>query len=545
MKLKFTLLCLFISGISIAQSLQNLININPDGSAFEAEASQILATDDFLYFYANDGIHGVELWKSDGTETGTQLIKDINSGVEDVFDDSYNSFIECAIFEVGDHIIFLADDEDHGLELWKTDGTEEGTDILLDIYPGPTNGIPLTTDFGAFVMDDILFFQGKNEEFGAELWRTDGTVAGTYMVKNIRYLSADSNPHEFLEFNDLLYFNGNEGFIQGGLGQELYVTDGTEEGTFMVKDIDEGFGSSDPRSLALAGDFFYFIADDGLESGLWKSDGTDAGTTLIKDGIDYIIEVKAVGSRLYFSAGDEINGLELWTSDGTTEGTVLVKDINVGISGSSPKRFAALNDKLYFIAESEPFSDNLWVSDGTEAGTMKVVEGDANYPTVFNNEIIFEGPSPSSSFKHNLWRSDGTTAGTERIVMPTSNIEISFPHDYISFQNKLYFVAFDEDSDRELWVYEPEEGSSVSNLGKADNFSISPNPTDQFITLDFADFNKKTLTIYNTQGQQVLKRENINNQAISINTNEFQSGVYYAEVINQKNQKRTKRFAVK
>ncbi len=547
MKLNFTFLGVLFTMMSFAQTAQNFMDINPGGypiDAFRSGSNELLATDDYLYFFADDGVHGFELWKSDGTIAGTQLIKDINPGAADGFDPILSD-IEGFLFEVGSTIVFMADDGEHGMELWTTDGTEAGTAMLIDIYSGESNGIGLSTSYGAHVMNDILFFQGRNEEFGTELWRTDGTAEGTYMVKNIRYLSADSRPNSFLEFNNLLFFTGDEGWIQGGLGTELYVTDGTEEGTVIVKDIDPGSDSSTPRGLTHAGDFFYFITDDGLGAALWKSNGTEAGTTQVKGGFGFIsANMVAAGSNLFFNANDDVNGTELWTSDGTEAGTFLVKDINTGAGGSFPQHFATLNNKAYFIAEAADFSYNLWESDGTEAGTMKVIDGFADYATVFNNEIIFSGSSPAG-FGQALWHSDGTAAGSQVVGGFETNIDFSKPKQYTPFQNKLFFVAFDINNSRELWVYEPGGVSKVSNIGNANEYALSPNPANQFITLDFTEFNNKTLNIYNTLGHLVLSEENVNNQTLTIDVSDFQSGIYFTEIINDKNQKLTKRFIVK
>ena len=120
----------------------------------------------------------------------------------------------------------------------------------------------------------------------------------------------------------------------------MWKSDGTEEGTVLVKDIFSGSNSGDTGHLAVVGNTLYFAADDGTNGHeLWKSDGTEAGTMMVKDIVSgsnssYPKHLVAVGNTLYFAADDGNNGYELWKSDGTDSGTVMVKDINSGSSYS-------------------------------------------------------------------------------------------------------------------------------------------------------------------------------------------------------------------
>ncbi len=141
----------------------------------------------------------------------------------------------------------------------------------------------------------------------------------------------------------------------GTHGDELWKSDGTAAGTMMVKDIGPGSSGSDPQDLTNVNGTLYFDANDGRDgSELWKSDGTAAGTVMVKDidpGSDSSVpqDLTNVNGTLYFAANDGAHGDELWKSDGTAAGTVMVKDIDPGATGSGPSfDLTNVNGTLYF-----------------------------------------------------------------------------------------------------------------------------------------------------------------------------------------------------
>ena len=86
----------------------------------------------YAFFFADDGVHGKELWKTDGTASGTSMVKDINSGAPT----SYPSTSKYTMAVIGSTLYFSADDGSNGVELWKTDGTSSGTSIVKNINSG-------------------------------------------------------------------------------------------------------------------------------------------------------------------------------------------------------------------------------------------------------------------------------------------------------------------------------------------------------------------------------------------------------------------------
>jgi ELWxxDGT repeat protein len=313
-----------------------------------------------LFFEGGTSTWGYELWRSDGTSANTRMVKDINPGTADSYPGSLTN--------VNGVLFFRATDGVHGLELWKSDGTEAGTVLVKDINPG-TYGSMNTSPYGTYAeFQGQFFFSATDGVHGQELWKSDGTEAGTVLVKDINPGIANAFPSqtgEFKKAGDKLFFRA----VDGVHGMELWVTDGTEQGTHLVKDINPGSGNGYGYTLRPLRDFVCFNAyspDYGYE--LWRTDGTEAGTYLIKDicpgpGSGWPMGTGCVCTqgRLYFDAEDGgAYGTELWTSDGTPEGTFRLTDINPGPGGSYPKYFAAANGLLLFQADDGVHGEELW-----------------------------------------------------------------------------------------------------------------------------------------------------------------------------------------
>ena len=138
-----------------------------------------------LYFSATDGIHGMELWKTDGTTSGTVMVKDIGSG--STGSSPRGRRTEKTLWRTKgcwNSLFFSAYGATHGLELWKSDGTTLGTVLVKDINNGTASGM-LLTQRTLTAVGDILYFVADDGTNGKELWKSDGTASGTVMVKDI------------------------------------------------------------------------------------------------------------------------------------------------------------------------------------------------------------------------------------------------------------------------------------------------------------------------------------------------------------------------
>ena len=207
-----------------------------------------------------------ELWKSDGTTSGTVLVKDINSGSDSSSPED--------LIAIGNTLYFSADDGTNGRELWKSDGTEAGTVMVKDINSGSGSSIGESSGVGLTkALDNTLYFSASDGTNGIELWKSDGTASGTVMVKDINSGSDNSHPQYLTVFDNELYFSASDGLggSGGGNGHELWKSDGTANGTVMVKDIHVGKHAS-PRQLTVVGNTLFFTAHvDGNGRELWKS----------------------------------------------------------------------------------------------------------------------------------------------------------------------------------------------------------------------------------------------------------------------------------
>src|SRR5262249_32588778 len=251
---------------------------------------------------ANDGVHGNELWKSDGTAAGTVMVKDIN--VAPAAAGSYPG----NLINVNGTLFFAATEDTHGRELWKSDGTAAGTVMVKDIRPGGGglgsmygyNGNGLTT------VNGTLYFMANDGVHGRELWKSNGTAAGTTLVKDVRPGSADSFPYYLKNVNGTLYFSAWE----SGNSEGLWKSDGTTAGTTLVKEIFTGlFGNgSGIHSLTEFNGALVFTAIDQLYVGhsveLWKSNGTAAGTVVVNGPISDPTNLTVLNGALFFAAGD-------------------------------------------------------------------------------------------------------------------------------------------------------------------------------------------------------------------------------------------------
>jgi ELWxxDGT repeat protein len=355
-----------------------LADVNPgtEGSS----PRELISAGGIGYFVADNAFYGRELWRTDGTPQGTWLLKDISPGPAGSYPD--------ALTPVGNSLYFRAEDGTHGQELWKTDGTPAGTYVVRDAV-------------GSAFAGNIVRF-GRGVLFGTalngSLMRSDGTGAGTGPVPIDDASGA-------LSIFDAPTVSGNHAFFASGdVSQNdkdaLWTYDGRS--ARMVKG---GFENA-PRILG--GDDKGSVYFQTTTTDLWRSDGTTAGTVRIPlvyaSGSLYRPEnLQVVNGRVFFTAilVDRFIGLnyvtrtgrELWALDSAGNVTGMVRDINPGASDSNPKDVFSFGGSIYFSADAGGGTGRrLWRTDGTESGTALAIDlgpSDQSDFTRFGDDLLF------------------------------------------------------------------------------------------------------------------------------------------------------------
>lgn len=202
MRTSFTLLIFLHSVFAPLFSQPVLVkNIKPGNfSGIQLGAARSAVLGNTLYFTAADDMHGVELWKSDGTAAGTVLVRDIYPGK--TFDGPDRFYL------VHDgQLYFTARDTTHGMELWRTDEGPEGAVLVRDACPGTCSGVFFSAPGPMTAYQGKLYLKWDDYVYGQECWATDGTEAGSSLLKDL-YPGAvySSAPYGFTVFQDKLYF---------------------------------------------------------------------------------------------------------------------------------------------------------------------------------------------------------------------------------------------------------------------------------------------------------------------------------------------------
>lgn len=430
-------------------------------------------------FFGSDGVHGLEPWITDGTAQGTKMLVDIASG-------SASCRPSRPAFLRG-RAIFRATDG-QSASLWISDGSSAGT---VPTIPLRFDGLHTFHDPVAF--GSQVYFRGRRAAEGYELFRTDGTRQGTKIVSDLWPGSVSGAPRDFLAAGNKLYFSASH----KDAGQELHVFDGFT--TKLVADLNPGTKSSQIRGCALTatGQIVFSALEPNLGRELWAVD-TKSDRSELHDLYDvpnatedtYIGTLQSIGERLLYTAGDRshlhfgsvdssassMNSLvklgsiwqasslhnvvplgahalvsyqpdlssaaKIWISDGTPAGTRL-----------SLQNYRGWLSKLtrhpldYGYAASAT-GTSLGLTNGTQGGALHLTDGQWTSVSTANAEGIFI----FAKYGDGLWRSDGTAKGTQRFARECAGTCPSSPSEFTPYGSRWVFSAKTAAAGNELWI---------------------------------------------------------------------------------------------
>jgi ELWxxDGT repeat protein len=436
------------------------VTLVKSGFGFTRPGMGILPNGDALF--VTEVSSNMELFRSDGTSTGTIELHALNSANDQTF----------VVTDVGSVGVFSAYDATDGTILWKSDGSVAGT------TPLPINNYSQASPTSFLGDGSPVYFAANDGVHGNELWKTDGTTAGTALVEDIDQQPASSNPSGFTLINGKVWFSATS-----TAGTQPWVTDGTAAGTTAINTNASSvvqprgyvglgskvfFGSinellyvyngstvsvvqnasAQPASVggyAVFNNAIYLAGSPGGNYYLWKTDGTAAGTTQISttqtiEGFDSFV---VSGSTMYF-VGTTGGNDELYAINSSNQ----ITQLSTFTGLYNPLyRSVVMNGKLYFVVDNAG-GLQLWQSNGTAVGTTlvkqvtssEVSSSGAIELTVTNNTLYMATIDPSSTLNTEIFKSDGTAAGTT-LVTDLTGVQQGYSDAFVGVNGHLFFTA--------------------------------------------------------------------------------------------------------
>jgi ELWxxDGT repeat protein len=407
-----------------------------------------------FYFRNDDGIHGLELWRTDGATA--ELFTDINpgnrTGVEDVYGEE----------RPAGTVIFVAKEFNTGREPWITDGTVVGTHLLANCAPeDPLNG---SSPRQLRASGGQLFFTATlpgGDAIGVSDGTSEATTAAVADFPWTISMPAAAHGHYFFSITPI----GSSGQIYASDGVtttlicekaaspyaissgilfdiagDLWFSDGTPAGTRKI----HSFGSGSPSLRILPAGNVAWITKG---AALWRTDGTTAGTVEInptQPPTAEVYELAQSGALVYFLESSAFNhGTRLWRSDGTSAGTTMVKDL-----GAEFTEFVGGTERMVYLS----FNGKLFRSDGTGAGTIELP---VSAPCILGGAALGNALAFTSYASNGMlivWRSDGTPAGTTQLATMQSHDLNSGCRTLTARGSNAYFSGWDAAHGWELWM---------------------------------------------------------------------------------------------
>lgn len=440
---------------------ENITKISEYGSLTGKPAE----TSDGFYFLSHYDVNKYTLYKHGGTPGVTINLADVKS-----FSQNYIP----SLAELNGKVYFPNWNQESGYELWSASDFYGSASLVLDGQPGSGSIFPTELTEA----ENLIYYRGGGGN-GKQLWRSDGTENGTFKLLHINSTTQNIQ-------NNSLRTNGDKAWflVKNNSGAtELWTSDGSIAGTIKAMDVPASYAVLDRFEAFIHNGKYVYLAGDAANGSLnWvASDGTLAGTEMLLNlpaGTEYNLSfynpetVKSILNGYFFFFCRNVNSNEyaLWKSDGTAAGSQLVKSLG---DAGNPQALASTKLQYFFLTQHKTSSEiELWTSDGTEAGTklcktMGVPEQGLYYGIgeAIDSSILIQKPILNFDDPEQPFRSDGTEQGTYLLDgRLDKHLAGSFPDGFTAGpQGDVYFLANDHES-YGIWRTDPDAGFEMALL---------------------------------------------------------------------------------
>ncbi len=506
------------------------------------EFASFVELNGLLYFTAQNGDYNYELWVTDGTQQGTHVVKEINV---------FGSANPGKLHKVGNHIIFAAtEDAADGMgiatyDVFASDGTEQGTvkianvdesfnDFLSSgrvitfnnklvfctanqvmVTDGTSSGTtPLSSiaqyaqGFGYCELNGKVYFL-INQSNQLQVWRTDGTVNGTKLMKDLTGIIMYGETMK--AFNGKLYITG----APQGQGHDLYVYDGAENGAVQKVNLGPS-GNSYPTELTVYNSTLWFLAANNAHNNLYKLDANDVVPVPVPSVSDMDVygDLAFANNRVYFT--DQMNNrvIRSVNAQNYSLSELNLSDKQLPWFWQTDASFlVGMNDKIYFTAyDTLNQQQYFMVSDGTPDGTRAVMPEGFNVSHPFNALI---GCGMADAF------------------------------DFTTFGNKIVVPANFNDAGRELWFFTDVNAVGINESVSEIGVSLFPNPATHVLNVSFTSSNycQTEVVVKDMSGRVTASEKTLDNN-LSFSVSHYSTGSYFAELWQEGQRIAVKKFSI-
>lgn len=471
--------------------------------------SPLVPLDGLVYFVANNVVNGAELWRSDGTPSGTRRISEF--GYHDPFSQGFG---EHWVAEAGGFVYFCASDGLGPLALWRSDGTPQGTELfgpagcelvvgshstrastlttfdgklilvahradvgtelfvagvsgqlelLADTCPGPCSGIVAPPRW----INELLLFEARDAEGRSRILRTDGTPPGTLDAATVpggsATLSLTAYGSPAASTGRWLGFAGGDDLH----GFEPWLADLDSSSSQLLADLAYWPGSSFPTSMRRLGDGVVFRYCDGHDP-RWAR-ATESPDSVVTLGplqwLDFGCGHEDLPSRIEVANGyafllEGLLGSKLRRTDGTASGDLVLLEVP---GGESLRDLVSGAGRVWFFRERSSGTE-LWSSDGTSAGTRLERSFGAQgwglgHLSWASNRLVFSGEIPPGT--RVAWIYDPATAGLTVLSIDLGHVPLGpqAPEIFVGWNGGIYFFGGVLQSPG-LWRHDPVLGTT-------------------------------------------------------------------------------------